>query len=338
MLTIKKYNDPKYISDIHDKLKKHYSFNEKKLESIEEVLSCKHIKANLFVTFVTCVLEQHKDTEKRTNRNLSSNDVDYSEFKDVFELEFLETILIDSNKYISMDTEDILQKMHPYLKLVDVIKCTPWQWYCENETDSLIIGEIYKTLTNLKTPFGDDRFRALPIHVNCYQKGNNRSEWLRDEIGAINTYYDREKEETYQVRDEECYYSIVLDAKIGIVLFFKDKPSITISFNFDENKNIYIHQIQSQAKDRGHYKIKGDWKEGCINYLKELFPDFKLHLISGEDISKLVADGYKSPQMPECMIVKDSTLSRIKHNYAQLIPKHHNWVNKCGIQYRELSL
>lgn len=39
-----------------------------------------------------------------------------------------------------------------------------------------------------------------------------------------------------------------MDAKIGLIFYFKNKPSILISFNLGKNNNLFIHQIQCQKK------------------------------------------------------------------------------------------
>lgn len=337
MLTLEKYNNHKYISDIYTKVENHFGIDEKEIGSLDEVLSCKHKKANLFITFIVGHISYFKNKEQEEKR-INSYNVDYSALKEEYSVDVLQRILIDLTQYVSLDAERVIASFNPYFKLIETIRLTPWQWYNENEISSTLVENLYLRLTNLKIPFGDNRFKALPVHVDCYRKGNNRSEWLRNENGGINTYFDEKTNSAYQYRDKTCYNGIFIDAKIGIVIFFKDKPSITISFNFDNDKNIYIHQIQSQPKDRGHYKIKGSWKVECIKYLQDVFPEFKLHLISGEDISKMVLDGYKSDTMPECMKVDNTTILRIKESYNNLMSHCKQWVTKGDLKYRELVI
>jgi hypothetical protein len=335
MLTLTKYNNNEYILDIYTKVEKLFGIDEKEIGSLDDVLSCKHKKANLFITFIVGHIEYFKINEQE-EKNISAYDVDYSPLKEKYSLDVLERILIDLTQYVSSDAERVIESFNPYFKLIETIRLTPWQWYSENEISSTLVESLYLRLTNLKVPFGDDRFKALPVHVDCYRKGNNRSEWLRNENGGINTYYNEKTNSAYQHRDKTCYNGIFIDAKIGIVIFFKDKPSITISFNFDNDKNLYIHQIQAQPKDRGHYKVKGDWQTECINYIKSLFPEFKLHLISGKDISEMVSLGYQSDTMPECMKISPNTISRIKENYDKLMSHCSNWVKKGDVEYRKL--
>lgn len=335
MLTLTKYNDPKYISEKYNQVEKYEGIDKRDITSLEAVLECEDKKANLFITFITLHVN-HFNGEQRENQ-IRSSQIDYSPLKEYYPIEILKLILLKTTQYVNMDTEYAIYKMYPYLKLIDAIKHSPWQWYYDNDISSDIVENIYNQLTNPTTPFGDDRFKAVPINANCYRSGNSTSEWLSKEQGGMNHYYNKETDSVYLKRDEDCFRSIFIDAKIGLVIFFKNKPSITISFNYDGNKNIYIHQVQAQIKDRGHYKIKGDWKLATIDYLQSLFPDFKLHLISGRDISTLVRNGYKKDETPDCLMVTKETLSKIQKNYDNIMPDCKKMMKKGEINYRSLS-
>lgn len=75
-----------------------------------------------------------------------------------------------------------------------------FQWYNERLIDYSITRDVYNALKELKTPFNDDRFKALPIYSNSNKSGYSRAEWFKKESGVIKNFYDKESKTIYQKR------------------------------------------------------------------------------------------------------------------------------------------
>jgi hypothetical protein len=325
MITLEKAFCDIYTTKFFNKVNELFYNEDYKIESI---LSCKTERANFWL-FVT--KEFYENFRSREQKTVSFNKIDFSPLKENFSEEFIEYIFTYSTQYLGCDFERKIKVIAPYIPLIESIRLSPWQWYYGDDISKNDIELIYKKLKNLKNPF-DDRFTAHPIHAESIKKGFNRSEWLKDCKGGINNYLNQETGILELERDESAYNTIFIDAKIGIVIYYKNLPSITISFNVDSERNLYVHQIQSQLKDRGHYKVKGDWRVESLNYLKSIFPEFKIHLISGDNISNFIENSYK--ENPP----KKSILDRIKNNYDSILPVFKEYKKISNIQYRQLEI
>lgn len=310
-----------------------YIFDEDELK-FDTITNSLKSKAKFWLKIIE---EQYHAFRSKAQKHCSFYNIDFTPLAERFSPCFIAFIIAHCDSYIHRDLENLFHKVEPMLKLVDNIRLSEWQWYSKGDIEPLEVESIYNKLSNLPQPFDDSRFSAYPIHCDCYQKGRNRSEWLRDKKGAISKYYDRELRKVYVERDETAYAGIFLDAKLGIIIYFKDLPSITISFNVDGYKNLYIHQIQATKKDRGHYKLKGDWRLHALNYLKSIFPEYTMHLLSGDNISKLVLGGY-SEDSPEDFKPSQTCLKRIKETYDSLLPEFNNFFSLSGMKYRQIKI
>ena len=165
----------------------------------------------------------------------------------------------------------------------------------------------------------------------------NRSNWLLKEKGTLFHNITTNQVE----RTDNCYNTIFLDTKLAILIFFKNLPSITVSFYFDNNKNIYVQQIQSQRKDRGHYKLKGNWRNEVLNYIISLFPNYNVNLITGESVQSILIKQYKKSKRT----ISQKKLDFINGIYDNILNTHYknivnfNDLNNCAhipeVRYRK---
>lgn len=220
----------------------------------------------------------------------------HPEFINKFSKEFIYKVFTYSDKIIDSFLLSFLTKKFVYISLIKAIKISPFQWY---DNDNMLSNDltlnIFNRLLNLTTPFNDERFFVEPIHAECLRGGINRSEWLNNKTGEYLSYFN-EKDEKIEYKAESAYGTTFIDAKFGIIIFFKNKPSIKVSFNIDNDKNIYIHQIQATKKDRGHYKIKGNWRIEVIKYIKSIFNDFNINIISVDDLVFICKTSYRKEE------------------------------------------
>ena len=334
MINNETYNDEDFIFKIFKALNK-IKFKATEKDKFIDIFNSKTEKANLVLNAIELSLKSFQNNKE--NSKLNSFEIDYTSFKKQIDPDTLTTIIIDSNTYIDIQTRKILYEIKPYLKLISAIKDSPWQWYLDDNCKNNVVNDIYRGLTSNKTPFNDERFKAVPTHTDNFKNGINSSEWFKLEKGGYSNKYNIDTKEYYRSKDENFYRKTTIDAKIGFTIFFKNKPSITISFNFDYQKNIYIHQIQAQQKDRGHYKISsGDWRVKCIDYIKEVFPDYKIHLISGDSIVSIVNQYYQNPNVPDELVISKEALNIIKNNYDNII-ENSQIIEKNDVYYVEYA-
>jgi hypothetical protein len=238
----------------------------------------------------------------------------YSKLLNYFHIDTLAFLYInskDSNKDYVLDGLRNLDDKFWMLKTLTEMSS---QWY-EEDCNPVISYRLWQTFNSMhnKIAFNDKRFSIQPIFTNAYRKGRDATPWLRKlEAGWIK-FYDRETQKKKMEKGESGAYSTnFMDAKVGFVIYFKKMPSMLISFNCDSNWNLFIHQIQCKPKDRGHYKLD-NWKESCLALLQEYFSGFKIHLIKGESLTKMIPDDYKSA--PESVKPTPETLDRICNTY-----------------------
>jgi hypothetical protein len=247
-----------------------------------------------------------------TNKYFINGNYNLDKFKELFSYDFIICFVAHNKDCIPTDVRKYMQQAYPYVELLEAIKHTPWQWFLEESTP-LITLDIFHKLTQTITINNDKRFKILPMH--CHKrKGFNSSNWLKEESGG----YSRDKKNHHKVsylKNKSSFETIYIDAKLAFLIYFNNKPSITISFNFDADKNIYIHQIQAQHKDRGHYKLGSNWKEFIASFINEIFNDYTVNIISGESMCSIISSSYSSNAKTK---PKDSVLEKIKHSYDTL--------------------
>jgi hypothetical protein len=251
----------------------------------------------------------------------------------VFNIETLVSIYINASCHRSSGTIRTLEILDVSCEIIDSLMSMSHQWYKENRNNELIF-ELWKTFRNIKgtTAFNDERFKMYPIFTNSYLQGFDRSNWIRElEAGWINVFDESTQQKGLQRYKTSAYNTNYMDAKVGIVIYFKNLPSIIISFNCDGEDNLYIHQIQCKPKDRGHYKIK-NWKESSFNLVKSIFPNFKVHLISGAGVVDAIKRGYEQ-SAANCQ-PDEETLQRVSESYDSMIPSLKMTTIKHDIVYQ----
>jgi len=208
---------------------------------------------------------------------------------------------------LDSDTALTLSKNFPLFTFMNDIRLSSWRWYYECSNNSEFILETFYRLSNLPTPFDDSRFEALPVSCS-YRRGFCDSPWLKDKEGAW--VKDFKNKDIFRAVSADK--SLFLDAKLAICLFFQNKPSIIVSFNMNQNKQIFIHQIQAQLKDRGHYKLGENWKFKALEYVKSVFHDFEFYMLDSQHIVDLVNSNYTDY---EEFKPNEETIQRIHKEY-----------------------
>ena len=127
---------------------------------------------------------------------------------------------------------------------------------------------VYNSITTeLDKPFGDERFEAKPIHANS-QYGMSDNTGVSFKKKEFNVRYFCDESNCYK---DEVSSQVYMDARLGLMFYFKGKPSFFISFFIDFDMNVYIRQIQGLRKGRGHYVLGKEWQKKVVNFVKERF-------------------------------------------------------------------
>lgn len=299
MINVEDIHSEVFIKKIFDKF-----FHDFKLD---EIIGKPNKETDFVLNFFShCVLIKYQNSPIDDNLGYACDFI-----KNNFSYDFVKYLLLNSKEYFSSNFLHIVSYTYPLLSLIQDISLTPWQWYLE-EIESKVVSDVFSVLEKPK-PFFDSRFEVMPISSYSYQ-GFNSSNWLANKKGSLSKDFDKDLNFIGYKRDKSSYRNIYIDAKIGFVFYFKDLPSIVTSFSFDNKNNLYIHQIQSQNKDRGHYKLGSDWRKVIIKYIAESFPNFNIFLIDGKCAANMVKSSYMNSSD-----VDDSTLDRITFTYDSLI-------------------
>ena len=311
--TLQDFQNQSTILDVYSKMKPYFRDTCNELE-VAEIYKSKEESANFWKRAFS-YLTQHLNTNVN---NLSPEQV-----TDYFNYDLIKYVFAYSNVAIG-NAQEYFYKKYPYLELLQAIRISTSQWHGERLKGNKAI-EVFNIMERLPSPF-DMRFRAVPVHTASIRKGFDYSTWLQQESGGFNPY-DK------TIRFDSSFRNNYLDSKYGILIFFKDKPSILISFLIDNENNLYIHQIQSQIKDRGHYKLGAEWREKVISYIETLFPRHNTHIIDGFDSAKMAYDCYCEEVEQEFKPDPD-TIKRIEKSYNELRPAYRNSIQAFGLNYR----
>lgn len=238
----------------------------------------------------------------------------------------------NKNLFCNVKFEFIFKK-YPYLILFNKIRLSNFQWYYSKQSNSSRLDLFYK-LINLPTPFNDSRFSIEPIYTDCIQRGLNHSEWSSKRKGGLIKNFNPETNEVYYSQWSSSYRAFYLDAKLGLAIYFKNKPSIIVSFNLGKNKTLFLHQIQCLKKDRGHYKLGKDWSNEVIKYLKSVFFDYKIHIISGKNAVNFIKEIYSMSKNNESFCPDEDSYLRIQNFYDSFF--NHKSFSYCNIKYHVL--
>jgi hypothetical protein len=232
-----------------------------------------------------------------------------------FSQALLAKVLTYYEHWLDSSLQDCLYCTYPLLSFIEASRLSAWQWYSASTSKTTNLA-FFQALSEAPAPFDDPRFSMIPVHCSM---SNNMG------YNSSITYY------------HQIMRNIYLDAKMALLFHFKGKASMLVGFNIDANKNIYVHQLQALAKDRGHYKLGAQWRECLLTYLQKVFPTYTVHLLKGTDMAKLVLEGFRyapddSPSRPH-----DAVLSRIKSRTDSLYQQSSAPFNYKGYDYRTVS-
>lgn len=333
--TEKSFQDVELLTHYFEVLEK-VNQNKKydKYYTLEEFLSNDNLKANFFMDIVERFI---KKSEHDLDHNLNYQEKEKALIeivKSKFDKSFVEKMFIETDSYIGHDMIHYLSSVNPFCQTIQDISLSPWQWYAEH-LDKKIVEDVYYKMTEAPTPFNNDKFKVLPISIRN-RTGISRLNYFKNEQGTYKRDYDVENLTYTYKKTENSWAAFHLDAKLGFIFYFKNKPCFIVSFNVDSDKNIFIHQIQGIYKNRAKYKIQ-NWETECVFYLKNLFNDYTLHIISGENASKIVYNDYDTPSFPEALRPSKELLNKIKEGYDSLFSEFSNKIKKSSIYYRPLN-
>ena len=307
-------------------------------EELDLVLSNNEARCSFFCLYVEKLISAFRNKEM-DEKGVNGYNIDYSPIKEKhFSQDFILEIMKGCDHSFHSIVKETLTSLFMDVDFFLSIRNSPWQIHSHdcNQESYQASYDIVKALTNLpEITLNDERFSAFPLYTSQYNPfGLDRSVYLKNQKGSPYKFFDKETGEKKMIESKSGYNSFFMDGKVGVAFYFKNKPSMLVTFDYDTNKNIFIKQVQCQNKDRGHYKIKGDWKIALIDYVKSLFPDYNIHLISGEDIAKLVSKSYQSDNVfkPE-----KETLKRIEKFYNDIYPNSSNWITVNNDKYKSIK-
>ena len=229
-----------------------------------EIWETNQLKYNFYIKFLERMQIRYKNN--------------IAEFHIVFPYEIIKYIILKAeahNVYISRDFSNFVFKTYPELIFLEVCRLSSWQGFTGRFNEHNI-EHFFNKMTSLTNPL-DDRFSIYPTFTYSCGKGSNQGVWFEK--------LNNKKGEKNAVED------MYIDGKIGFIIYFKGKPSIIVGLQF-RNNEVYINQIQSVKKDRGHYKIKGNWREFIINYIIDHFDVKNVYIISAYTASRIVISNY----------------------------------------------
>lgn len=296
-------------------------------ERIAQICQNDTSMANYWQQVMQAVCAAHQNRSPRERRLIR-----VQKFQESFSFELVCWIFAHSDRFIDMQLEEVAKMAYPRLALLLAVGVTSWQAYMEKMPPCAQL-RFFHTLNCLPAPFSDSRFSAVPIHTDCYRQGHAHSVWLQDIAGHYQKIWVPERNICVIEKMEHARLCFYMDAKIGILFLFEGKPSLTVSFQLDRSGNIYVHQLQSKLKDRGHYRLGPDWRSAVLSYLGNLFPDSLLYVIDGEQAAKDNSRVYRTDTPPACLPTADDAARIILayNNIQGLSTQHHE---KSGRLFR----
>lgn len=316
--TLNDFQNKASILSVHKTLEHYFQDTYSKSE-LNELFKSKRESANFWKRVFSHLSSHLQYVASKKDEKLDAETV-----TNYFSYDLIKYVFAYSNLSIGR-AKEYFEEKYPYLELLQAIRVSTSQWN-EDKLKGNKILEVFSVMEKLPQPFNDNRFKAIPIHTAAIQKGYDYSIWLKNEIGGF-------MPEDKGSRFSSSFRNNYLDSKYGILIFYNNKPSILVSFLIDNENNLYIQQIQSQIKDRGHYKLGKEWRNEVIHYIESIFPRHKTHIINGADSAKMSYDCYLD-DVEESKKPNQDTLERIKLNYDKLRPTYTNNVVKFNLNYR----
>lgn len=221
--------------------------------------------------------------------------------------------------YLSYKTDEFFTKVanSKKYKAFEAIKYTPRYFkdtmgLCLNDDDTY---SAFECLTHIPTPFNDQRFSTNLYW--CFTSGGMIDDESNMDNDTFNIQkYDSEAKEYYDVTSRKIF----LDAKLGLVFKFKNKPAFLISFFIDEKSNVYIQQIQGFKKGRGHYVLGENWQKKVVDFVKNNFHFANnFFIIDAENVKEYLKNTY-----PDCYEkeIHDPVFEKAVQPYRQFKTDH----------------
>ena len=252
----------------------------------------------------------------------------------IFSYDFLKLVFIHSSSYIDSNLRWDIHSAYPKLQLTHAIKQTAHQAYHEQPSSDLFL-KVFDTLDSIKFPFNDARFSVEAIHTDCSVQGLTHSDWLINLAGGYKRHWCKDSKTKKLFKVDCMYRAIYMDAKLGLLFFFKNKPCFHVSFNFDSKGNIFIHQIQAELKGRGHYTLGTTWRTQVIKFVSNLFPEKNIYLIDGDNAVKNVINSY-GHDTEEFIKPDKETQNHIAQSYNMITGMFNRRRNKNGTLFRRI--
>jgi hypothetical protein len=316
--TISDFQNTEAMQYIHETFHHLFLGAYRKDENFSIISKCDQQSGDFWNRFFSIIA--YLQEEEIGTKDIEPNDVTKFFSYDLIKLAYASSGLSEG------DAQYYFEKEYPYLEFLQAVRITASQWYSQKLPPREAV-KIFERIVDLPKPFGDEKFRCVPIHTHTYKKGWNYSPWLEKETGNVNS--------STRERFSSPFRNIYLDGKIGILIFYKNKPNFTISFNIDANKNIYIHQIQSHLKARALYLLGENWQEKALDYICSIFPDYTANIIDGKYLSDSVKNSY-SNDADKDDLPSNEMLSKIKLSYNNLRTEYQKTCFVGDVKYRKL--
>ncbi len=193
-------------------------------------------------------------------------------------------------------------------EIMDTIKETPKNWWKQEEINNFLAKDIFDAFSKTKTIKKD--WSIVPY---CTRGRFGRCWSLNKENQNDRFWINVFDGEGYNLKETNYIY---VDASFSFVFKYKGKNALYISFIFDNDKNLYIRQLQGFPNSSLHNKLGVNWKESAIYYIVNNFKMLKdFYLIEENSIANAVKQLYSDSYYNE---LHDPIIERIKNNYKNL--------------------
>ena len=148
--------------------------------------------------------------------------------------------LVFANYYYLLPKRDLefIIEAYPKLLMIPAIRTSCFQWYNVRQNTNFTI-DCFNKLIDLPQPFNEKKFSVDPIYTDCNKQGLNHSEWSLDRKGGYIKCFDEDKKAVYYSHSNSSYRCFYMDSKIGLIFYFKDKPSI----KNEQEHSVYNHAV-----------------------------------------------------------------------------------------------
>tara|TARA_Y100001960_G_scaffold119032_1_gene127458 strand:- start:1274 stop:2011 length:738 start_codon:yes stop_codon:yes gene_type:complete len=188
------------------------------------------------------------------------------------------------------------------------VKNSPENWWRYEKINDSLVKEIVEAFSQTKKIKKD-----WTITPYCTEGRFGRCWSLNEENHNDRFWINVFNGEEYNLKETNYIY---VDASFSFIFKYKNRPALYVSFLFDNDKNLYIRQIQGFPNSSLHNKLGTNWKESAIYYVVKNFKTLKnVYLIEEDAIVDAVKTLYRNCYYEE---LHDPIMDRIKLNYETL--------------------